>query len=126
MRVASVCPRCGALVPAGARCPRCAKAAPEPSRRDGAGWRAGYGTSGYRRARQLAIERAGGRCERCGRVAALRAGETWVTEWLGEVHHVTPLSAGGTNDAGNLCLLCTRCHHETHEEGRRAADGRRG
>jgi 5-methylcytosine-specific restriction protein A len=27
-----------------------------------------------------------------------------------EVHHITPLSKGGTNDTANLMSLCRRCH----------------
>ena len=30
-----------------------------------------------------------------------------------EVHHMTPLSKGGTNDMGNLRSLCKICHSST-------------
>lgn len=37
-----------------------------------------------------------------------------------EVHHITPLSKGGDNDASNLMALCTPCHSEiTAREGGR-------
>jgi len=32
-----------------------------------------------------------------------------------EVHHVKPRSAGGSNRAGNLITLCSRCHRFVHE-----------
>ena len=71
--------------------------------------RSGYG-KGYRSARQLACERAQGRCERCGRVvAAKRADGRW-TMLGGQVHHVVPLRHGGTEDPANLRLLCPSCH----------------
>ena len=38
----------------------------------------------------------------------------------GEVHHIKPLSMGGTNDDGNLMSLCKVCHSEiTAKEGGR-------
>lgn len=37
-----------------------------------------------------------------------------------EVHHIKPLSQGGTNDNANLMALCTPCHSEiTAREGGR-------
>ncbi len=37
-----------------------------------------------------------------------------------EVHHVTPLSRGGTHDRSNLMALCKKCHSEiTAREGGR-------
>lgn len=41
-------------------------------------------------------------CTRCGGSKTLQA------------HHVVPLSKGGTNRAGNLKLLCKRCHEYMH------------
>ena len=46
-----------------------------------------------------------------------------------EVHHIKPLSQGGTNDYSNLMALCTSCHSEiTAREGGRWSrkDGFRG
>ncbi len=31
-----------------------------------------------------------------------------------EVHHITPRSQGGSNDASNLITLCSACHRHTH------------
>lgn len=31
-----------------------------------------------------------------------------------QVHHVIPLSEGGTNDLSNLTLFCARCHKKEH------------
>ncbi|HOE18067.1 MAG TPA: HNH endonuclease [Syntrophorhabdaceae bacterium] len=37
-----------------------------------------------------------------------------------EVHHIIPLSKGGTHDESNLMSLCTSCHSEiTAREGGR-------
>lgn len=37
-----------------------------------------------------------------------------------EVHHIRPLSQGGTHDGGNLMALCKSCHSEiTAREGGR-------
>ena len=34
----------------------------------------------------------------------------------GEVHHIQPLSIGGTNKINNLILLCHDCHKKLHDE----------
>jgi 5-methylcytosine-specific restriction endonuclease McrA len=34
-----------------------------------------------------------------------------------EVHHITPRSAGGGNQRGNLLTLCGSCHRLWHEKG---------
>jgi hypothetical protein len=31
-----------------------------------------------------------------------------------EIHHIIPVSEGGTNDDGNLICLCEKCHLEAH------------
>ncbi|MGI6166697.1 MAG: HNH endonuclease [Eubacteriales bacterium] len=31
-----------------------------------------------------------------------------------EVHHILPLSCGGTHDDSNLCALCRSCHNKRH------------
>lgn len=33
-----------------------------------------------------------------------------------EVHHIIPLSAGGTHDSNNLMSLCKSCHTKKHME----------
>ena len=59
-----------------------------------------YGRS-WRRIRELYIQ-AHPICERCQSEGRLTPAE--------EVHHIVPLTAGGTNDAGNLMALCKSCH----------------
>lgn len=43
-------------------------------------------------------------CEQCQKDGKLTRAE--------EVHHIKPLSKGGTNDFMNLMALCTPCHSE--------------
>lgn len=51
-------------------------------------------------------------CERCEKHGKLIPAK--------EVHHIIPLSEGGTNDESNLMALCTSCHSEiTAREGGR-------
>lgn len=33
-----------------------------------------------------------------------------------EVHHIKPISEGGTNDEGNLMSLCRSCHEKIHKK----------
>lgn len=47
-------------------------------------------------------------CERC-----LENGVYTPTE---QIHHVKPLSQGGTHDRENLMALCTSCHAKIHAE----------
>ena len=65
----------------------------------------------WERTRQRALERAGRRCERCGRPGRL------------EVHHKTALEDGGAPYApDNLRVLCRDCHlAEHHDDPERAA-----
>lgn len=57
-------------------------------------------------------------CEECRKTGKLIPAE--------EVHHIVPLSAGGTNDENNLMSLCTSCHSEitAREGGRWNREGR--
>lgn len=71
-------------------------------------WRAGYADPVYRRNRALAIERAGGKCVKCGRA-----------DLPLEVDHRIPLSKGGTNAPGNLVVLCVPCHRQKTLKRRR-------
>lgn len=50
------------------------------------------------------LERAGYRCERCGRSRQLH------------VHHRVTRCDGGTNDVENLMVVCSDCHRAAHEE----------
>lgn len=130
-----VCPVCGKPF-RGSGCPRCAERRAsgsqaagrrKPSRRTAGAergrkaanpWRASYSTAEWRRARQEAVARAGGRCEACGRPIAEPRGGKWFLVG-GSVHHVVPLSAGGTNAPGNLAALCHACHNRADAERRR-------
>ena len=47
-------------------------------------------------------------CERC-----LKAGRMTPLE---EVHHILPVSRGGTHDESNLISLCRSCHNIIHLE----------
>lgn len=47
-------------------------------------------------------------CERC-----LQAGRLTPVE---EVHHIKPVSQGGTNDDSNLMSLCRSCHTKIHRD----------
>lgn len=51
-------------------------------------------------------------CAECKKAGRLTPAE--------EVHHIVPLSHGGTHDDANLMSLCTACHSSiTAREGRR-------
>lgn len=47
-------------------------------------------------------------CERCMAEGRYEKAE--------QVHHVLPLSEGGTHDESNLMSLCRECHARTHAE----------
>ena len=47
-------------------------------------------------------------CEMC-----LKQGRYVAVE---EVHHIVPLSEGGTNDESNLMSLCRSCHEKIHKK----------
>jgi len=49
-----------------------------------------------------------GRCEKCGVKLNYRKHE-------GDIHHIVPMSKGGTNRYSNLVLLCDKCHDHIHE-----------
>lgn len=88
------CVRCARPIRAGTpRCPACA-AEPRPQ--------------GRRRQtlRQVALRRAGNVCEAPGCTMAYPL----------QVHHVQPLSEGGSNDLSNLIVLCPDHHVEAHRK----------
>lgn len=125
-----VCARCGALVREGERhvCPLARKRAPgahartrdeerERDRREP--YREGY-RRGWAEARRRCIERSGGACAVCGTAVYVRdpqGGWRKRRRDFGAVHHVRPLSAGGTDDQSNLVVLCARCHGAAHRKG---------
>lgn len=47
-------------------------------------------------------------CEQC-----LKQGRTTPTE---EIHHIIPLSRGGTHSTDNLMSLCQSCHNKIHHD----------
>lgn len=54
--------------------------------------------------RQEILSRDGHQCVNCGAQTSL------------EVHHVVPLSQGGTNKSTNLVTVCRSCHAGSHEQ----------
>ena len=62
----------------------------------------------WRRIRQAVTTRDRCQCRDCG--SPLRGRKR-------EVHHITPVAAGGTNDLENLVLLCGACHAKRHGKG---------
>lgn len=62
-------------------------------------YRRSYFAAEYRRNRELAIDRAGGRCERCG----LPLDDDFSCD------HIVALKDGGTNEVANLRILCWPC-----------------
>ena len=57
-------------------------------------------------AQRLALIARDRRCVGCG------ADPAWC-----QAHHVIPWEAEGPTNIDNLCLLCSRCHHQVHDEG---------
>ena len=64
----------------------------------------GHHGANWRKARRAALERAAYRCELpdCRKSSRL------------EVHHVTPIYEGGTNEPANLRVLCRKHHVREH------------
>jgi 5-methylcytosine-specific restriction endonuclease McrA len=76
--------------------------------------REGYNTvsgfeskAGWWEIRKKVVQRAGGKCE--ARLASGRCGAP-----LQEVHHIRPLSKGGTTTMSNLLGMCQACHNKRH------------
>lgn len=63
-----------------------------------------------RRVRDKVRRRDDYTCQRCGLSAHEQESHTL------EVHHITPRSAGGTDETDNLITLCQVCHDELHSE----------
>lgn len=71
-----------------------------------------YGDPVYRRNRQAALRRAGGRCE-CQGQCGSHAGPCGRRDRRLETDHVVPVTAGGTHAVANLQVLCAgpgSCH----------------
>lgn len=74
-------------------------------------------TAAWRKARQIALDRAGHRCEKCGRTEAqARADGTWL-----EVHHRDGAGVRAqVHDQAQLQVLCRKpCHLATWRRGER-------
>ena len=57
--------------------------------------------------RRAVLDRDGYRCRLCGRAGRF------------EIHHLTPVAAGGGNELENLATLCRHCHLEIHRPERK-------
>lgn len=74
----------------------------------------GYGrttrnaTSGWQKARKTVLERDDFECRECGAVGGIEGNVEL------HVDHITPKSAGGSDDPENLRTLCRECHMEIH------------
>ena len=119
-----LCPRCGKPY-SGSACPRCRpKGRPrtreqERARKAANPWRSHYGSKKYKDACQAALSRTGGRCAVSGvQIADLRGGR-WVMRPCGGIHHIVPLSKGGTDDPSNLVPLHVSVHNKIDTELRR-------
>ncbi|MDE0131688.1 MAG: HNH endonuclease signature motif containing protein [bacterium] len=69
------------------------------------------------RAQRLALIARDRGCVGCG------ADPAWC-----QAHHIVPWEADGPTDIDNLVLLCSRCHHQVHDDGWRvqqSPDGKR-
>lgn len=109
-----LCPRCGSPMPAGGPCPKCGRPKRGPDRREQP-YRRGYRDPEYEAMRQRVIARQRGRCASCGKACAEWDGHRWRTGRLGgQVHHIVPLSRGGSNTDTNAALLCEACHRRAH------------
>lgn len=53
--------------------------------------------------RELTFEKYGHCCAKCGSKEEL------------QIHHIIPISKGGTNDLTNLIPLCKKCHEKIHK-----------
>lgn len=49
------------------------------------------------------------KCKVCGRNLNTRKGERLV------IHHIIPISKGGTNKENNLKAMCKQCHERLHK-----------
>lgn len=129
----NVCGRCGKPYRTPGHCPRCEKAraaqkarpapsrskrtkAQEGKRREKNPWRTHYKSAEYRRARQVALTRTNGRCAVSGVRIADVVGGKWVMRGNGGIHHIVPLSRGGTDSPDNLVPLETSVHNRIDAE----------
>lgn len=62
---------------------------------------------GWWEVRKKIEKRSGGKCEAL--ISGARCGAKGT-----DVHHIIPLSKGGTNSPSNLIMLCLACHEKRH------------
>lgn len=60
--------------------------------------------------REKARTRAGNECERCGVEGSASTDDL-------QVHHITAVEDGGTDDLPNLAVVCNSCHWQIHRKG---------
>lgn len=65
-----------------------------------------------------AFRRAGGKCERCGKVCRRVLTDYEYTYPGFEFHHKTSVQAGGGDGLSNCEFLCAACHEGTLSYGR--------
>lgn len=95
--IARPCLDCGRLVTGMTRCPPCnAEAQRRRDVRRGSPSARGYDWAWQQRSRAARQEQ--GWCDNCGATSDLTA------------DHVVPLARGGTNDMGNVRVLCRACN----------------
>lgn len=58
----------------------------------------------WKELRRVVIRRDGGKCRECGRAEFL------------QVHHVMPISRGGSHHPSNLITFCEKCHAHEHPD----------
>ena len=64
-----------------------------------------------------AYNRAGGRCERCGKLCRAIKTENGISFPDSEFHHKTSIQAGGSDGLSNCEHLCINCHENTKSYG---------
>ena len=75
---------------------------PRPGRSTSSKWGQTPYPANWEELRKSALTRDGYKCGNCGGAIGLM------------VHHIVPLSKGGTNSLGNLRTLCEECHRKLH------------
>lgn len=129
--MARICPGCGRVIVSGS-CPRC-RPRPKPSkstfrrspeqereRKKSNPWRVHYSSAAYKANCQKVLERYDGCCAMTGARIAVKVKGRWkILNGKGGIHHIKPLSQGGTDDVLNLIPLSVRAHNRIEAERRR-------
>lgn len=111
----SMCPICGKPY-SGSSCPRCKRVSrssrshskrsqsQEKARKQANPWRSEYSRKEYKTARQIAIQRTGGRCAACGKVCAKRRGSSWLLTGAGVTISAPSHKVEGTARITSCCF----------------------